>query len=277
LDTGEFATFLLAINPDVSPDQCRVVFEFVDNNKDGKITLVEFKNHFQTTKNDELIKFVVELEWASTIFAEINNNLSKRMIMPAIYFENPDYELSIPKHTWEKGLSGFGSVSLDPRSSTIHKLREKLDLKGKIHWNLFLACLTKYSGTAGTKIGERGLTLRIEILKFFGYSPKKIAEMLDMNKNGSISKYEFRTSIRRVLNREDNWTDREIDNMFEGIDIRQDKSLRPEAIERHFDDLKASQQKAQVKPILDWLIKHYTTLLPAIQQDDQRSSGRQSG
>jgi Ca2+-binding EF-hand superfamily protein len=65
--------------------------------------------------------------------------------------------------------------------------------------------------------------------------------------------------------------------MFEGIDIRQDKSLRPEAIERHFDDLKASQQKAQVKPILDWLIKHYTTLLPAIQQDDQRSSGRQSG
>jgi Ca2+-binding EF-hand superfamily protein len=176
------------------------IFEIIDENKSGGVTLKELQSFFHGGVNDEFRMRIENLKWAGYIFTEMNKKMVK-------VNKSLKEMLEIKEASGEVEVSRLRRLMLELNVATYNedsKAKSRLDAdlavkkkQGIIDYFLLQSCLTTYINEQSE--GNREDSLHLTFLGRFNFKVDKIVDYLDIEADEIITKSEFTFGVKRLL------------------------------------------------------------------------------
>jgi uncharacterized protein YdcH (DUF465 family) len=176
------------------------IFEIIDQNKSGGVTLKELQSFFHGGVNDEFRERIENLKWAGYIFTEMNKKMAKvnKSLKEMLEIKEASGEVEVSRLRRLMLELNVATYNEDPKAKS--RLDADLAVKkkqGMIDFFLLQSCLTTYINEQSE--GNREDSLHLTFLGRFNFKVDKIVDYLDIEADEIISKSEFTFGVKRLL------------------------------------------------------------------------------
>jgi hypothetical protein len=211
----ELFYILYRIDDTVSKKEVNQIFEIIDANKSGGVTLKELQSFFHGGANDEFRTRIENLKWAGYIFTEINKKALKSNKSLKELLENREGAGEVEISRFRRLMLELNIATYNDDSKAKARLDVDLAVKGKqgmIDFFVLQSCLTTYINEQSE--GNREDSLHLTFLGRFNFKVEKIIDYLDIEADEIITKSEFTFGVKRLLPA---YTEEEIKQAFDKI------------------------------------------------------------
>ena len=216
LNLDEFAMLLNGFLKNQYYDEHRIIFNLIDTNNSGTISLKEFVTFFEIKTFHENVDKINKFNYAIDIQFDINNKLQKnglsfnrlksptgsvtkdkfQMFLNEIDVNIKNYQIEFPV-IWRRFLSDI-STPMDPNSVDINLLIALLKKNKSYIENLTINAPFISDSRRDTESNKKDQIL-YNILGAFDYSSSKAIRMIDINHDGYVMKQEFFTTCNKFV------------------------------------------------------------------------------